>query len=138
MPKPTTGRIDRDEPEQPDPEQMATDTLMTSVFSGISLVGATVYFASVGYVGLALGERLGDTSGAKVGLGIGLLVGLVVGVLLVRKFADRIKGRSRNLYRGIRIGSLVALGIIVVMAYLPQVAFPRYCPPGAICEGGQR
>lgn len=138
MVKPTTGRIERHDPPEPDPDQMATDTLMTSVFSGISLVVATVYFATFGWAGLEVGSRFTDVTGAKIGLGIGLAVGLAVMVWGMRRFADRIRARSNNLYRGAWIGGIVALGIIVVMAYLPQVVFPQYCPPGAVCENGQR
>jgi hypothetical protein len=138
MAKPTTGRIVPKGAPEPDPDQMATDTLMTSVFSGVCLVVATVYFATFGWVGLELGTGIADETGAKVGLGVGLAVGLVVMVWALRRFAGRIRGRSNNLYRGIWIGGLAALGIIVVMAYLPHVVFPQYCPPGAICENGQR
>ncbi len=138
MAKPTTGRIDRQNPVEPDPEQMATDTLMTSVFSGIGLVVATVYFATFGWVGLEVGTALADATGARIGLGVGLAVGLAVMVWAMRRFADRIRARSNNLYRGAWIGGVAALGIIVVIAYLPHVVFPQYCPPGTVCENGQR
>ena len=138
MAKPTTGHIEREDPPENDPDQMATDTLMTAVFSGIGLVVATAFFSVFGYIGLTFGERAAEVDGARVGLGIGLAVGLVVLVLLLRRFAPQIKERSRNLYRGAWIGGLMALGIIVLMAYAPQVAIPQYCPPGAVCEGGQR
>jgi len=137
MAKPTTGRVDRGEPPEPDPDQMATDTLMSSVFSGVFLIVATVYFGTTGYAGMVLGQRLADATGARIGLGIGLAVGLGVAVLLMRRFGDAIRGRSRNLYRGIVIGGLASVGIIVLLAYFPQVAFPRYCPPGTTCENGQ-
>jgi hypothetical protein len=138
MAKPTTGRIDRQPPPEPDPDQMATDTLMTSVFSGIGLVVATVFFATFGWAGLEVGSTLADETGARIGLGVGLAVGLAVMVWGLRRFGGRIRARSNNLYRGAWIGGLAALGIIVVMAYLPQVVFPQYCPPGAVCENGRR
>lgn len=138
MAKPTTGRIDRHDPPEPDPEQMSTDTLMTSVFAGIALVVATIYFATFGWVGLEAGSTLADETGARIGLGVGLAVGLAVMAWAMRRFADRIRARSKNLYRGAWIGGVAALGIIVVIAYLPQVVFPQYCPPGAVCENGQR
>lgn len=138
MAKPTTGRIERHDLPEPDPDQMATDTLMTSVFSGIALVVATVYFATFGWVGLEAGGTLADETGARIGLAIGLAVGLAVMVWGMRRFADRIRARSNNLYRGAWIGGIAALGIIVVIAYLPQVVFPQYCPPGAVCEDGRR
>ena len=56
----------------------------------------------------------------------------------LRRYADRIRARSTNLYRGAWIGSVAALVIIVLMAYLPQVAFPQYCPPGQICVNDRR
>ena len=137
MAKPTSGQVEP-APER-DTDQMAVDTLMTSVFSGISLIVATVVLAITGVVFLDLSRSLTDSSvGAMVGFAIGLLMGvLLIGWLLTR-YADRIKGRSRNLYRGAWIGSGAALIIIVLLYFAPQVAFPQYCPPGQICTNGQR
>ncbi len=136
MAKPTTGRF---EPApEPDPDQMATDTLMTSVFSGISLVVATVLLGATGSAGVYLGSSIGDATGAKVGLGIGLAIGFLVLAWALRRNSARIQGRSNNLYRGAWIGSIASLVIIVLMAYVPQVAFPQYCPPGQICISGRR
>ena len=137
MAKPTSGQVEP-APER-DTDQMAVDTLMTSVFSGISLIVATVVLAITGVVCLDLSRSLTDSSvGAMVGFAIGLLMGvLLIGWLLTR-YADRIKGRSRNLYRGAWIGSGAALIIIVLLYFAPQVAFPQYCPPGQICTNGQR
>ena len=136
MAKPTTGRVEH--VSEPDPDQMAADTLMTSVFSGISLIAATVILGFTGAMGLAAGRSVADSLGAKVGLGIGLALGMAGIAWALRRYADRIRARSTNLYRGAWIGSVAALVIIVLMAYLPQVAFPQYCPPGQLCVGGQR
>lgn len=136
MAKTTTGRIEQ--APEPDPDQMATDTLMTSVFSGISLLFATVILGLTGAAGLYLGESIGDATGAKVGLGVGLAVGILLIGWLLRRNSVRIQARSNNLYRGAWIGSIASLVIIVLMAYAPQIAFPQYCPPGQICTGGQR
>jgi hypothetical protein len=136
MAKPTTGRVEH--VPEPDPDQMAADTLMTSVFSGISLILATVVLGFVGAMGLAAGRSVADSVGAKVGLGLGLALGMAVIAWALRRYADRIRARSTNLYRGAWIGSVAALVIIVLMAYLPQVAFPQYCPPGQICVGDRR
>jgi len=134
--KPTTGRF---EPApEPDPDQMAADTLMTSVFSGISLLVATVLLGITGSVGLYVGRSVADTTGAKVGLGVGLAVGFLVIAWALRRNSARIQARSNNLYRGVWIGSIASLVIILLMAYLPQVAFPQYCPPGQICTNGRR
>jgi hypothetical protein len=138
MAKPTTGRVTPVPEPQPDPDQMAVDTLMTSVFTGISLIVATVVFGVFGSAGALLADRLGADDAWKYGLALGLAVGTVVVIWGLRRFADRIKARSANLYRGAWIGSLLALGIIVVMAYVPQLAIPQYCPPGAICQNGTR
>jgi hypothetical protein len=137
MAKPTSGQVDP-APER-DTDQMAVDTLMTSVFSGISVIVATVVLAITGVVCLGLSRSLTDsTVGAMVGFAIGLLMGvLLIGWLLTR-YADRIKGRSRNLYRGAWIGSGAALIIIVLLYFAPQVVLPQYCPPGQICTNGQR
>jgi hypothetical protein len=134
MAKPTTGRVEH--APEPDSDQMAADTLMTSVFSGVCLIAATIALGCFGALGLAAGSSLGDTTGAKIGLGIGLALGMAVIVLLLRRYADRIRARSTNLYRGAWIGSVAALVIIAMMAYVPQVAFPQYCPPGQICVNG--
>lgn len=136
MVKPTTGKVEM--APEPDPDQMAADTLMTSVFSGISLMVATVILGAFGSLGLAIGHGQSGTLGAKVGLGIGLLAGSAAIAWALRRFAERLRARSANLYRGAWIGAIASLVIIVLMAYLPQIAFPQYCPPGAICANGQR
>ena len=136
MAKPTTGRVEH--VPEPDPDQMAADTLMTSVFSGISLIVATVVLGSFGAMGLAAGRSVADSVGAKVGLGLGLALGMAIMAWALHRYADRIRARSANLYRGAWIGSVAALVIIVFMAYLPQVAFPQYCPPGQICVSDRR
>ena len=87
---------------------------------------------------LAAGSSIADTLGAKIGLGIGLALGMAGIAWGLRRYAERIRARSTNLYRGAWIGSVAALVIIVLMAYVPQVAFPQYCPPGQLCVGGQR
>ncbi len=122
-----------DQAPQPDPEQMATDTLMTSVFAAVSFVVATIVLATLGGGVMQLGFSLFDSTGARIGLGVGLALGTGLIYLGVRRYEPRIRARSANLYRGIWIGTLMALAIIVVMAYLPQVAFPTYCPPGGTC-----
>jgi hypothetical protein len=135
MPKPSTGRIRpvaQPAPE-PDTEQMTTDTLMTSVFSGVWLIVASLYFAVFGSIALYAGRAIADVTGAKLGLLVGLLIGLAVAVFLLRRYSQRIKARSRNLYRGAWIGTLLAVSIILVMAYAPGL-MPNYCPPGAICQ----
>jgi hypothetical protein len=138
MAKPTTGRVEHVPEPEPDPDQMAADTLMTSVFSGVSLVVATVVLGISGTLGLAAGRAVADTAGAKLGFGLGLALGMVVIAWALRRNTDRIRARSVNLYRGAWIGSVASLVIIVLMAYLPQVAFPQYCPPGQICTNGRR
>jgi uncharacterized membrane protein YidH (DUF202 family) len=137
MAKPTTGRI-APVPPQPDPDQMAADTLMTSVFTGISLILATIVFGAFGSAGALLADAAGADDAWKYGLALGLGVGTLVVVWGLRHFADRIRARSVNLYRGAWIGALLSLAIIVVMAYVPQLVIPQYCPPGAICQDGRR
>jgi uncharacterized membrane-anchored protein len=145
MPKPTTGRIER-EPEprrpqratsqadarEPDAEQMMTNAWMASVFTGLSLIVSTAYFATIGAFGLFIGREFAGSTGAKVGLGVGLAVGAAVAVVVLRRYGYVLKRRSPNLHRGTWIGMVLAVSIIVVMAYFPWV-MPTYCPPGAIC-----
>lgn len=123
---------------EPDPDQMAADTLMTSVFTGICLLVATVVLAAFGSAALAIGRSMAGTTGAKVGLAVGLLVGAAIIGWVLRHFAASIRNRSANLYRGAWIGSIASLVIIMLMAFAPQVAFPQYCPPGQICTNGRR
>jgi hypothetical protein len=104
----------------------------------VCLIGATLILAVVGTIGLTAGRAVGDALGAKVGLGIGLALGMAGMVWALRRYADRIRARSNNLYRGAWIGSVVSLGIIVLMAYFPQVVIPQYCPPGQVCVDGRR
>jgi hypothetical protein len=136
MAKPTTGHVEH--APEPDPDQMATDTLMTAVFSGVCLIIATVILGAFGSLGLAAGRAVAEFTGAKVGFGIGLVLGMLIIAWGLRRYADRVRARSSNLYRGAWIGSIAALVIITFMAYFPQVAFPQYCPPGQICSNGQR
>ncbi len=137
MSKPTTGRVEH--APEPDPDQMATDTLMTSVFSGISLIVATIILGIVGgSLGLAAGRATDDPTWAKAGFAVGLALAMAGIAWALRRNADRIRARSTNLYRGAWIGSVAALVIIATMYFLPQVAFPQYCPPGQICVNGQR
>ena len=141
MAKPTTGRVEHvPEPEpEPDADQMAADTLMTSVFSGISLIFATLVLATLGAVGYAAAGGAGAPGiWAQIGLGAGLAVGMALIATGLRRYADRIRARSRNLYRGAWIGSVAALVIIVFMAFFPQVVIPQYCPPGQVCVNDRR
>ena len=137
MAKPTTGRVEH--VPEPDPDQMAADTLMTAVFSGISLIAATFVLATLGALGYAAAGGAGvQAVWAQLGLGAGLAVGMGLIAWGLRRNANRIRARSANLYRGAWIGSVLALAIIVLMAYFPQVVIPQYCPPGQVCVGGRR
>ncbi len=120
-------------PPEPDPEQMAVDTLMTSVFTGISFMVAIVVYAVTGGAALFLVADIGRTA-AMIAFGLGLAVGFGLLVYVLRTNALRIESRSRNLYRGAWIGLLFGLAIIIVLYYLPWVAIPTYCPPGAVCS----
>jgi MFS superfamily sulfate permease-like transporter len=133
MPKPTTGRIHPELPP-PDPEQLASNTLMTSVFTGASLIVSTFALAVFGSVGLFAGRSWpGDPiTGAQLGMAAGLLIGAVLLGMGLRRLSARIRARSSNLYRGAWIGMFFALGIIIAMAYAPWL-IPSYCPPGASC-----
>lgn len=147
MPKPTTGRIQRGPKPQAssqakassvgsrsraETDEMMTNTLMTSVWSGVSLIVATLVLATTGALGLFAGRSVADTTGAKVGLGVGLVLGTVLIALLLRRFSGRLRARSANLYRGAWIGTFASLGVILVMAYAPWL-MPNYCPPGGMC-----
>jgi uncharacterized membrane protein YidH (DUF202 family) len=137
MAKPTTGRVDH--LPEPDPDQMAADTLMTSVFSGLGLIAATFVLAILGTAGYAAAGGAGAPGNvAKFGLGAGLALGMALIAWGLRRYSARIRARSTNLYRGAWIGSVAALVIIVFMAYFPQVVIPQYCPPGQICVNGRR
>ena len=165
MPKPTTGRVShaprgesratsaKDQPRQAasqgsakrGPRRLSTEEenqrnvaiLMTSVFSGISLLAATIVLATAGTLVMDVVRRVADGPlSAEIGFALGLALATALAVFLLRRYATSIKRRSANLYRGIWIGTLSALVIIVFMAFLPQVVFPQYCPPGAICQGG--
>lgn len=140
--KPTTGKVQRGTrsatgrvqvASEPDPDQMAADTLMTSALSSIALVLAIVVYATLGSIGLHLVGGLGRWQ-AMVGLGVGMTLGLVLVILLLRRFGERIRARSKNLYRGAWIGSIAAYVIMGLLYYLPWIAFPQYCPPGSICS----
>ena len=123
----------RPEPEEPDPDQLAIDTLMTSVFAGIGFVVAVIIYSFTGTLALELTNVSGRTT-AMIVFGVGLALGGGLIVFLLRRYSSQIQARSSNLYRGAWIGSIGALVIIVVMYYLPWIVFPRYCPPGTVCQ----
>ena len=138
MAKPTTGRVEH--VPEPDPDQMAADTLMTSVFSGICLIAATIVLAVVrrwSRAGRGPSDRQRDLARSSASR-VGLALGMAVIAWALRRYADRIRARSNNLYRGAWIGSVAALAIIVLMYFLPQVAIPQYCPPGKVCVNNTR
>lgn len=130
MAKPTTGRV-QPVPE-PDPEQVLVDTIMTAIFTGLCLIVAVILYGTVGGVTLAAMRSSGRTA-AMIVFAVALAVTMAVIALLLRRFADPIRARSNNLYRGMWVGSSAALVILVLLYFLPWIAFPRYCPPGAIC-----
>lgn len=129
--KDTTGYVDPARPE-PDPEQMAQDALLTSMYAGLGLVVAVVVYGVFGGVALKLATGASRTV-AMTAFGIGLAIGLVVLVLVMRQNGEQMRTRNRNMYRGAWIGIIGALVIMVLMYYLPWIAFPAYCPPGAFC-----
>ncbi len=122
----------RPEPEEPDEDQLATATLMTSVFTGISFVVAVIIYSMFGTLTLKLVWDGGRTA-AMITFAIGLAVAAGLIAFLLRRYSDHIQDRSMNLYRGAWIGSAAALVVIVVMYYMPQIAIPTYCPPGSVC-----
>lgn len=134
MPKPTTGRIRPVEKPQPDTEAMTTNTLMASVFTGLSLIVSTFVLSLFGSIGLYSGRSFGQDpiTGAQIGMALGLTVGLFVIGVVLRKLETKIRKRSANLYRGAWIGLIFSFVIIIVMAYAPGL-IPSYCPPGAAC-----
>lgn len=123
----------RPEPEEPDEDQLATATLMTSVFTGISFVVAVIIYSFTGTLALKLVEGSGQTT-AMIVFGIGLAAGGGLIVFLLRRYSSQIQARSTNLYWGAWIGSIAAMVIIVVMYYLPWIVFPHYCSPGTVCQ----
>ena len=123
----------RPEPQEPDPDQLATATLMTSVFAGISFVVAVIIFSFAGTAVLQLAKD-GELTAKMIAFGVGLALGGGLVVFLLRHYSAQIQARSRNLYWGAWIGSIAAMVIIVVMSYLPWIVFPHYCSPGQVCQ----
>jgi hypothetical protein len=123
----------RPEPQEPDPDQLATATLMTSVFASISFVVAVIIYAFTGTLALQLAAGTGRTA-AMIIFAVGLAAGGALIAFLLRRYSSQIQARSNNLYRGAWIGSAAALAIIVVMYYLPWIVLPQYCSPGTVCQ----
>lgn len=132
MAKRPTGDSPSD-PLEPDQDQMIVDTMMTSVFTGISFVLAVLVYSLAGGISLNLAAGSGRVV-QMIAFGLGLSLGVGIVVVLLRGYSDQLAARSRNLRRGAWIGSMAGLVIIVVLYYLPWIAFPQYCPPGAICQ----
>jgi hypothetical protein len=112
---------------------MIVDTMMTSVFTGISFVLAVLVYSLAGGISLNLAAGSGRVV-QMIAFGLGLSLGVGIVVVFLRGYSDQLAARSRNLRRGAWIGSMAGLVIIVVLYYLPWIAFPQYCPPGAICQ----
>ena len=74
----------RPEPEEPDPDQLAIDTLMTSVFAGIGFVVAVIIYSFTGTLALELTNVSGRTTSMIV-FGVGLAVGVGLIVFLLRR-----------------------------------------------------
>lgn len=131
MAKPTTGRIQQ--VPEPDPEQALVDTIMTAIYAGVGLIVAVIIYGTFGGVALMVSASSGRIT-AMITFGVALLAALGLIALLLRHFADRIRARSTNVYRGAWIGAGFALVVIVMLYYLPGIAFPGYCPPGGTCQ----
>lgn len=121
-------------PDQPDrdPDQMITDVTMTSVFTGIAFVLSVLVYSLFAAVALNVAGDSGRTMKMII-VAAGLATGAAIVVLLLRTYSVQLKARSLNLHRGAWIGAVGGLVIIVLLYYLPELAFPRYCPPGAVC-----
>lgn len=132
---PSAPRVRRDAPKGPDPERMAADALITSIVAGVSFVAATVVFGFLGGLGLQAANAIGVSRPWKlVLLGIGLAGALAVLAYLLRANRERLEAKGRNWYRGAWLGVILSLSVIVIMYYVPWIALPQYCPPGAPCE----
>lgn len=120
---------------QPDPDQMAADTWLTSFVAGGTFLVATIIFGVFGGVGISLARALGGNRILQmvlVAVGFAMATGLIA--VGVRRFRPQIERRGPAWYRGIIIGTAISLGIIVLMYFFPHIVFPKYCPPGGLCE----
>jgi O-antigen/teichoic acid export membrane protein len=113
------------------------DLMVISLTAGGALMVATLLLVAVAAPLGYLGADLGGMTGAKIGFGLGLALGLGLIALVLRRFGPRLRSRSPNLLRGAWLGTIVAAVVLVFLYYLPNVALPMYCPPGAICSNGQ-
>ncbi|MGV1004195.1 MAG: hypothetical protein ACOYEV_05395 [Candidatus Nanopelagicales bacterium] len=120
---------------QHDPDQMASDALVTSIAAGISFVVSTIVLGLFGGVGILLANTVGVGSNVRMALvGLGFAAGVTLLVLTLRNFRVALERRGKPWFRGAVIGAAVSLAIIVIMYYFPGIAFPEYCPPGGMCE----
>lgn len=108
----------------PEVQQRELDVTWTSLYTGFCLIPATVFLGIFGGIGFLAGSSLAGSLGEKIGLGVGLAFGTLVMVLLLRRFEEKVRRRSPNLHRAMWIATWLSLLLIVVMAYVPQLAFP--------------
>ncbi|HEX6887987.1 MAG TPA: hypothetical protein VF143_07760 [Candidatus Nanopelagicales bacterium] len=113
------------------------DLMTISLMAGGALIVATLLLVAIAAPLGYLGADLGGITGAKVGFGLGLALALGLIALALRRFGPRLRSRSPNLLRGAWLGTIVAAVVLVFLYFLPNVALPTYCPPGAICTNGR-
>lgn len=102
---------------------------ITAMWAGPSLIVSIILLTALGGTGLYFGRDHGGVQGAKLGFILGLMVGVIVLGLLLRVNSARIRARSENLYRGLWAGMILAVLLLIIMAFLPELlgASP---PPG--------
>ena len=98
-----------------------TDNMIAALWAGASLMVSIVILTALGGTGLYFGRDHGGVQGAKLGLILGLMVGVIVMGLLLRVNSERIRARSTNLYRGLWAGMILAVILLLIMAFLPEL-----------------
>lgn len=102
-------------------DEKLTNNMVAALWAGASLMASIIILTALGGTGLFFGRDLGGAQGAKIGLVVGLAVGVTVLSLLLYTNAPRIRARSENLYRGMWFGMILAVVLLLIMAFAPEL-----------------
>lgn len=106
------------------------DNTIATLWAGLSLMVSIILLTALAGTGLFFGRERGGVQGAQLGFILGLGFGVLVLGLLLRLNSVRIRMRSQNLYRGLWAGMILAVCLLLIMAFLPEL-FGGAAPPAS-------
>jgi uncharacterized membrane protein len=113
--------VQRDDVRTRDIDTRLNNNTIAAMWAGGSLMVSIVVLTALGGTGLYFGRDHGGVQGAKLGLLLGLMVGVIVLGLLLKVNSVRLRARSDNLYRGLWAGLILAVILLLLMAFAPEL-----------------